>query len=131
MIAPTAEDNRAPATGRPGEVIYPSEVRAKNVVYEGRVQAADPASLERPVRRFSVRLLTRLRISWASPRNRTEGGWSRTECRACHCLHLSGRARPGTTMRCRRRGSADFVLTIRLHVPTFFVGPAGTPNTDS
>ena len=52
---PETEDNRAPASGRPGEVVCPSEVRAKNVVYEGRVQAADPASLEVARTAFSVR----------------------------------------------------------------------------
>lgn len=42
---PDAEDNRAPATGRRGEILYPSLIRARPIVIEGRVLGSDPVDL--------------------------------------------------------------------------------------
>lgn len=46
---PDTEDNRAPATGRPGELLYDSLIRARPIVVEGRILGSSPVDLAQAV----------------------------------------------------------------------------------
>jgi hypothetical protein len=125
---PEAEDNREANTGRPGEAVYPSEIRGKTIVYEGRIIANDPVSAA--VARTALLAATASSVpgtlTIGPPAARGGVEWiAFARVLTCVCDEKLTRSDNHP-----HPWQYDFVLSLRMHIPTFFVLPAKT-DTDA
>lgn len=117
-----SEDIRTPMTGADGEFVYPSRLRGKPVIFTGRLQAADPVSLAQHRTAF-VAAMTPTPSGVLDLVPFTERGgvewFARARVQAAVCdpsLTRNANARPTPYQH-------DFVVSFRLHIPTFFALP--------
>lgn len=126
---PDAEDNRSPATGRPGEILYPSLKRARPIVIEGRVLGSDPVDLATSVSDLLTATAdTEQATLTLSPMPARGGIEFITACRVQTCI-ISPDFDHGPNDRPTPWQHA-FVLSWRTTLPTYGALPAKT-NTNA
>lgn len=116
---PEADDNRAPQTGRDGEVIYPSLIRGKNVTYEGVIQALDLQSL----RTFQTNLVAQFvpmgQGSMVITPSPGRGGVAFTALARCLEFDPVEEITRGLNS-VPSPYQLEFTMTMRMHIPMFF-----------